>query len=375
MVRHRSRTRKVINAIGFCMFVPFGLVWISGEALWELVRDETKVQKRLYEERKKYKIRKSLAPPEPKKPKVNFPLLSKKSQKRVEIGKPEPQLQSKLLQLPGEIRNLIYQYALGGNTFHLINTKNSLSHARCDIPFSPCPDSHLWSCKPEAKADFDRVCLPPAYSRSTAYEDPDRVQRLALFASYSGGLIFTCRQVYLEASDNLYSSNMFCVNTLDMLIHLRNSISPRHFQLIKHLQLSHNVTHFEQFVSDRKKSRKIPLYPPYDNKTWKDVWGIIANEMPGLKDLRFYAYGDSVSIRTTRIWRLCMLDEIRKVRGLDNFSFYSDNLFMKRGNLDYTEWEEDVIVAKEMLRAEVMTPRPGEKRDCKGKIVEIGVAL
>lgn len=97
--------------------------------------------------------------------------------------------------------------------------------------------------------------------------------------------------------------------------------------------------------------------------------------MPGLKDLRFYAYGDSVSIRTTRIWRLCMLDEMRKVRGLDNFSFYSDNLFMKRGNLDYTEWEEDVIVAKEMLRAEVMTPRPGAKRDCKGKMVEIGVAL
>ncbi|KAK6541965.1 hypothetical protein TWF694_007738 [Orbilia ellipsospora] len=371
MVR-RTRTRKVINAIGFCIFVPFGLVWITGEALWEIVRDETKVQKKLYAERKKYKIRKSLAPPEPKKPKINFPLISRKSSKEEKkISEPDPQLKCKLLQLPGEIRNLIYRYALGGNTFHLINTKNSLSHVRCNIPFNPCADSRLWSCKPEVPADYDRLCLPPTYSRAVAYEDPDRIERLALYASYSGGLIFTCRQIYLEASDYLYSSNMFCLNTLDMLLHLRNSIAPRHFELIKHLQLSHNVTHFEQFVSERKKSRKIPLYPPYDNKTWKEIWRILSEDMPGLKDLRFYAYGDSINIRSTRVWRLCMLDEMRKVRGLDNFSFYSDSLFMKRGNLDYAEWEDDVMVAKEQLRTTVMMPRDGEKVDAKERIVEV----
>ncbi|KAF3920544.1 hypothetical protein ABW20_dc0109567 [Dactylellina cionopaga] len=370
MVR-RTRTRKVINAIGFCIFVPFGLVWISGEALWELARDETKVQKKLYEERKKYKIRKSLAPPEPKKPKIYLPLISKRSPKDVGIGCPEAQLGSKLLQLPGEIRNLIYKYALGGNTFHLINTKNSLSNVCCSVPFNPSDDSRLWACKPEVSADYDRQCLRPEFRSPTAYDDPDRIQRLSIFASYSGGLIFTCRQVYMEASDYLYSTNMFCVNTLDMLLHLRNSIPPRHFQLIKHLQLSHNVTHFEQFVSERKRSRKIPLYPPYDNKTWKEVWRIISEDMPGLKDLRFYAYGDSVSIRSTRVWRLCMLDEMRKVRGLDNFSFYSESLFMKRGNLDYAEWEDDVMVAKEQLRTQVMMPREGEKRDIKERIVEV----
>ncbi|KAF3931451.1 hypothetical protein ABW19_dt0203466 [Dactylella cylindrospora] len=370
MVR-RSRTRKVINAVGFCIFVPFGLVWISGEALWELVRDETKVQKKLYEEKKKYKLRKSLAPPEPKKSKVHIPLLSKKQPKRAEIGTPEPQLKSKLLQLPGEIRNLIYQYALGGNTFHLINTTNSLSHARCHIPFNPSQDSRRWANEAEASADHDRVCLPLGYSRSNCYENRDQVQHLSLYASYSGGLIFTCRQVYLEASDYLYSSNMFCVNSLDMLFHLRNSITPRHFRLIKHLQLSHCVTHFEQFISERKKSRKIPLYPPYDNKTWKEVWRVIAEEMPGLKDLRFNAYGDSINIRATRIWRLCMLDEMRRVRGLDNFSFHSDSLFMKRGNLDYAEWEEDVLVAKEQLKADVMRPKEGEKSNVKERIVEV----
>ncbi|KAK6529423.1 hypothetical protein TWF281_008599 [Arthrobotrys megalospora] len=364
MVR-RTRTRKVINAIGFCIFVPFGLVWISGEALWELARDEAKVQKKVYEERKKYKIRKSLAPPEPKKPKINFPLISKKEPKEYKIEEPDPQFQSKLLQLPGEIRNLIYKYALGGHTLHLIKTKNSLSHARCPLPFLPCQDKS--SC---CESDYNRVCLPNTFNGASTYEDPDLVQKLALFASYTGGLILTCRRIYLEASDYLYSSNMFCLNTLDMLIHLRNSISPRHFKLIRHLQISHKVTHFEQFVSERKPSRKIPLYPPYDNKTWKEVWRIISEEMTGLKDLRVHAFGENISIRTTRVWRLCMLDEMRKVRGLDSFVFHSDNLFMKRGNLDYAEWEDDVLTAKEQLKTEVMMPREQEQADLKPKAFE-----
>ncbi|KAK6353958.1 hypothetical protein TWF730_008378 [Orbilia blumenaviensis] len=370
MVR-RTRTRKVINAIGFCIFVPFGLVWISGEALWELARDETKVQKKIYKERKKYKIRKSLAPPEPKKPKINFPLISKKEPDAIKIGTPDRQLKSRLLQLPGEIRNLIYKYALGGNTLHLINTKNSLSHVRCSEPFLPSSEMRLWPAGPETGCDHSRVCLPLEYNRASTYEDPERVEKLALFASHTGGPILSCRRIYLEASDFLYSTNMFCLNRIDMLIHLRNSISPRHFGLIKHLQISHQVTHFEQFVSERKPSRKIPLYPPYDNKTWKEVWRIISEEMTGLKDLRFHASGENISIRTTRVWRLCMLDEMRKVRGLDNFVFNSENLFMKRGNLDYAEWEDDVLVAKEQLRTEVTMPREGEKREVKSKIVEI----
>ncbi|KAF3294353.1 hypothetical protein TWF132_003347 [Orbilia oligospora] len=312
MVR-RTRTRKVINAIGFCIFVPFGLVWISGEALYELAKDESKVQKKLYQEKKKYRTRKSLAPPEPSKLKVSLPSIFGKQEQPVEFDTVDPQFQSRLLSLPGEIRDLIYH----------------------------------------------------------AYEDPDRVQRLGMFAHCTGGMIRACRSIYLEASDYLYSTNMFCLNTLDMLIHLRNSISPRHFGLIKHLQITHQVTHFEQFVSERKNSRKIPLYPPYDNKTWKEVWRIISEEMHGLKDLRVRAFGENISIRTTRVWRLCMLEEMRKVRGLDHFSFDSDNLFMKRGNLDYAEWEEDVITAKEQLKTEVMMPRDTMKIEYKEKIIEI----
>ncbi|KAF3188892.1 hypothetical protein TWF225_003265 [Orbilia oligospora] len=324
MVR-RTRTRKVINAIGFCIFVPFGLVWISGEALYELAKDESKVQKKLYQEKKKYRTRKSLAPPEPSKLKVSLPSIFGKQEQPVEFDTVDPQFQSRLLSLPGEIRDLIYH----------------------------------------------RSCIPNVYNRASAYEDPDRVQRLGMFAHCTGGMIRACRSIYLEASDYLYSTNMFCLNTLDMLIHLRNSISPRHFGLIKHLQITHQVTHFEQFVSERKNSRKIPLYPPYDNKTWKEVWRIISEEMHGLKDLRVRAFGENISIRTTRVWRLCMLEEMRKVRGLDHFSFDSDNLFMKRGNLDYAEWEEDVITAKEQLKTEVMMPRDTMKIEYKEKIIEI----
>ncbi|KAF3187095.1 hypothetical protein TWF788_002673 [Orbilia oligospora] len=370
MVR-RTRTRKVINAIGFCIFVPFGLVWISGEALYELAKDESKVQKKLYQEKKKYRTRKSLAPPEPSKLKVSLPSIFGKQEQPVEFDSVDPQFQSRLLSLPGEIRDLIYQYALGGHTFHFIKPKNRLRHSRCNLPFLPCSDSKLWPSGPCGEADHSRSCIPNVYNRASAYEDPDRVERLGMFAHCTGGMIRACRSIYLEASDYLYSTNMFCLNTLDMLIHLRNSISPRHFGLIKHLQITHQVTHFEQFVSERKNSRKIPLYPPYDNKTWKEVWRIISEEMHGLKDLRVRAFGENISIRTTRVWRLCMLEEMRKVRGLDHFSFDSDNLFMKRGNLDYAEWEEDVITAKEQLTAEVMMPKNTMKIEYKEKIIEI----
>ncbi|KAK6511705.1 hypothetical protein TWF481_000611 [Arthrobotrys musiformis] len=370
MVR-RTRTRKVINAIGFCIFVPFGLVWISGEALYELAKDESKVQRKVYEERKKYKTRRSLAPPEPKKPKINFPLIPKKDEKEVELGDPYPQLKSKLLQLPGEIRDLIYQYALGGHTFHIIKPTNRLRHARCKTPFLPDSDSKLWASGPGAESDHTRACIPPPYNRASTYEKPERVDKLDMFVFSSGALIRSCRRVYLEASDYLYSTNMFCLNTLDMLFHLRNSISPRHFKLIRHLQITHQVTHFEQFVSERKASRKIPLYPPYDNQTWSEVWRIISEEMTGLKDLRVRAFGENISIRTTRVWRLCMLEEMRKVRGLDYFSFDSDNLFMKRGNLDYAEWEDDVITAKEQLKTEVMMPRESEKTEVKTAVTKV----
>ncbi|RVD83185.1 uncharacterized protein DFL_007584 [Arthrobotrys flagrans] len=370
MVR-RTRTRKVINAIGFCIFVPFGLVWISGEALYELAKDEIKVQKKLYQEKKKYQTRKSLGPPEPRKPKIHFPLVPKKQEHPVEFDSVDPQLQSRLLRLPGEIRDLIYQYTLGGHTFHLIKPTHRLRHARCDIPFLPDSDSKLWSSNPGANSDHERCCIPNLYNRASIYENPVRVEKLDMFIYNIGGLIRTCRRAYLEASDYLYSTNMFCLNTLDMLIHLRNSISPRHFGLIKHLQITHQVTHFEQFVSERKNSRKIPLYPPYDNKTWKEVWRIISEEMHGLKDLRVRAFGENISIRTTRVWRLCMLEEMRKVRGLDYFSFDSDNLFMKRGNLDYAEWEEDVITAKEQLKTEVMMPREVEQTEFDEKAVKV----
>ncbi|KAK6335091.1 hypothetical protein TWF718_010532 [Orbilia javanica] len=370
MVR-RTRTRKVINAIGFCIFVPFGLVWISGEALYELAKDETKVQKKLYQEKKKYKTRKSLAPPEPKKPKINFPLGQKQQEKVVEFDTVDPQFQSRLLKLPGEIRDLIYQYTLGGHTFHLIKPTHRLRHARCCHPFLPSADSKLWSSKPETTSDHRRSCIPSEFNHASAYEDPKCVEKLGMYIYNTGSLIRSCRRIYLEASDYLYSTNMFCLNTLDMLIHLRNSIAPRHFGLIRHLQITHQVTHFEQFVSERKSSRKIPLYPPYDNKTWKEVWRIISEEMHGLKDLRVRAYGENISIRTTRVWRLCMLEEMRKVRGLDYFSFDSDNLFMKRGNLDYAEWEDDVITAKEQLKTEVMMPREVETREIEKKVVKV----
>lgn len=96
------------------------------------------------------------------------------------------------------------------------------------------------------------------------------------------GILRTCRQVYTEAVEILYSNNTFSVNNLWTLIDFSKAIPGQRLAAVTHLQIVWNI-------------QKLPLssaLPPtrgeakYDNYLWETFWDVVAHGMSGLVNLR-----------------------------------------------------------------------------------------
>ncbi|KAF2744499.1 hypothetical protein M011DRAFT_384380, partial [Sporormia fimetaria CBS 119925] len=96
-------------------------------------------------------------------------------------------------------------------------------------------------------------------------------------------LMLTCRLVYKEAIDVLYTTNTFSFNDLDCLRYFKSTIPPRAFDRIWYLDISWVGTWWAH-VPNTTVVRQ-PRYPPYDRNTWEDTWRIVS-EIPQLKGLR-----------------------------------------------------------------------------------------
>jgi len=226
-----------------------------------------------------------------------------------EIQKTLPQMQSRLLALPLELREMIYKYVLGDNVLHIIHKENKLGHLRCkaktavDCPKrwygeGPCSQS-CWGV-----VDSSNIWMPVGDSLHH-WSDGDILPFLQ-----------TCRQVYSEAVPILYSTNTFSFIDLDCFRYLSATILPSRFQAIKKLEIEWYLTWpiYDDFAQRMLISTS--LYPPHDEATWEEIWRIIAG-MSGLQKLRvelnyFDGFRDDECENK-------MLAPLRQVKGVKDF--------------------------------------------------------
>jgi hypothetical protein len=171
-----------------------------------------------------------------------------------------PQTCALLTRLPVELRIMIYEEVLGHSILHVVSLPGRMGVYKCPIPYP-------------ADSDYRRTCIPLKRTFST-----DGVRHPFLPASMGElypkrsfpisqlPLLQTCRQIYVEAIDILYSTNTFDFEHPEYFIWFVRTIRPSKLATISSLQIMwHPAT--------------------YDLRQWSDMCAIISTQMLGLKYL------------------------------------------------------------------------------------------
>lgn len=189
-----------------------------------------------------------------------------------------------LSNLPLELRQKIYTYALRNHLIHILLTPSKIAHI---------------SCARSTPTDFARDCYPPARHRII----PHNVSLPPSDISIT--LLRTCRQIYAEALPILYSSNTFDIDDLSTFNFLAGNIPPTGLAAIKLLQLHWDSGHLplEDWMAASATSA------PYDDATYLLFWHTLATRMPALKELR---------MAITEVWWTQLLTLERPVRSFSD---------------------------------------------------------
>lgn len=175
----------------------------------------------------------------------------------------KPQSQCGLLtRLPPEIRQEIYVLVVGGNLTHVVRKDQKLAHVRCKL---------------ECETDFFRRCR-----RAAAGTCHDGAPMLASTSNGNLALLRTCRQIYIEAVELMYSCNTFDFDHQDLFLFFSRSILPQRLAAIRSLNLNLEISYIEQPF----------LWAESAPKGWTLMWDVIARDMPGLKHLRVSLVGE-----------------------------------------------------------------------------------
>ena len=159
-----------------------------------------------------------------------------------------------LTDLPPEIRRSIYGYVVGGQLLHLDNERNRTVVRRCRSP---------------------EECVADGYSRDARN-----------YFRYTGGgkcsqtlgivalpLLLSCSQIYVEAIEILYKSNVFDFDDLDALIYFANCTIPlSRLQQIRHLSFRLNRSRHSDLWNKGELIQS-------ENFKWRHFWRLIATGM------------------------------------------------------------------------------------------------
>ena len=233
---------------------------------------------------------------------------------------PTTNAKSQLLsKLPLEIRQKIYTYTLGTNLVHLVLTPHRVAHIVCTKPTA---------------TDFERECCPSARGCFV----PGSIEIAP--SDINVRLLRTCRQVYAEAMQMLYSTNTFDVDDLSAFNQFAANAPPVGLSSIKSLHL-HWINAYPplEFVETQS-----PAEAPYDDATYLRFWQTIAKEMPGLRELRL-AINDIWDLRGLSM-KNPWVEPVKEVSGLTKFEVetVSHDQFLDRPD------EEQVTAFADELR-------------------------
>lgn len=158
--------------------------------------------------------------------------------------------------LPLDVRLMIYEMILGGMVFHL-DAQNMHNRILLNI------------CRqPERINDANHQCHAPSSPRPSSAPRGDYMQATGLLP-----LLVTCRRVYSEAIETLYSSNTFEFS--------RNAAAMRFLKVMVPPQRLHSIRHFRWYF-------RIPHHPCLNfrsRRDWNDLFDFFMREMTGLQSL------------------------------------------------------------------------------------------
>ncbi|KAH6681471.1 hypothetical protein B0J14DRAFT_215762 [Halenospora varia] len=189
------------------------------------------------------------------------------------------------LDLPRELREQIYNECFGYSLVHLTQLPKRLGHTKCNHK----PDHIRPGVYSNHFHDHLRECIPPV--RNPYYNFMNAGGEEFLVRHYHGiepvdwnghsdggvAILQTCRQVYNEAIDVLYTTNTFDVNHPQTLIFLERTIRPIRLASIQNLQIT---WHIPPGYSN------VPIRCPDDLATWTAMWVIAGTKMTGLQRLK-----------------------------------------------------------------------------------------
>ena len=155
--------------------------------------------------------------------------------------------------LPIELRLRVYEYALGGQTIHLVHTRNQ--------------DTELPS-------QYSSVVVPSMIGANWDPLEADPFQSPVINTAF----LLACRQVYREAVDILYSTNNFVTDDIRTFIHFgKDCLGPQRLLTLKHLHVI--VTWRVRPLLASYTGHTDVKEGFYDFAIWKRFWHIVANDM------------------------------------------------------------------------------------------------
>ena len=193
------------------------------------------------------------------------------SGERAEVTGPDAQPQSAplLTRLPPEIRHKIWREVVGDFLFHLTNIPpykhESLLRARCCQAFS----TSSTDTSPRCQGSQKEPCF---------FSGPAETPLNAL------SLLLTSRQIYTEALDLLYATNVFNIDALEPLQLFIKWTQQR----VQSIQTVHvNIAMWRIRCRDINQQTEVAF------AEWSLFWELLARWFTGLKHVRLDIYGTS----------------------------------------------------------------------------------
>ena len=228
-----------------------------------------------------------------KKRPVSHPTVSEPKALRRQLSKlalsDDANTNSLLLQkLPIELRVLIYSHVIGNDRFRLIT-----------IPW-----------KVVAAPDIDG-----SLSMSQEHFKPtNEIVRTKRFPSNGNALLMTCRQVYSEAVDLLYSSNTFVLHDLHTLETFAKSVPPQRLNAIRKLEIYYSPVTSIPYQHEWTRHYDLP-----HDLDW--IWEIVIG-MQGLRNLGIFLEAYSALVLDDEDREACEVRRLKpllQLRGLSTF--------------------------------------------------------
>jgi len=174
--------------------------------------------------------------------------------------------ESQLLSLPWEVRQMIWKEAVGGMLIHWFIKDRKLRGMRCRSGNPNCQlRCKVWLCKSK--------------------KDPWPTIGLI-------GLLFSCRLIYREVIDFVYTLNTFDTREQDVVAYLPRLLLPRSFNQIQSFKFCWTMrdppsafSARNAYYRTRRHMDQVEKKNHYHRRVWFQVWKVIT-EMENLVNLR-----------------------------------------------------------------------------------------